>query len=82
MITALSDVHKQFLLKEFGVEVDSLETLDALDDEVFADIHNKLCLIEEEEFSDLDESERGDIAVEIQDYMAEQMEFEDFDVVA
>ncbi|MCL2121672.1 MAG: hypothetical protein FWH28_05415 [Clostridiales bacterium] len=77
MIDYLSDVHRKFLLDEFGVNINSLEDLDSLDDEVFVNIHNKLCLIEEEEFAYSNESERGDIAIDIQDYMAQQMEFED-----
>jgi len=77
MIKTLSEAHRQFLLKEFGVNINSLEDLDSLDDEVFVNIYNKLCLIEEEEFAYSNESERGDIAIEIQDYMAQQMEFED-----
>ena len=67
MERTLEKKHKDFLKKELGID-----NVDALDDERFFDTYDKLCDIEVEEFIDADESERGDIACEIMDYMAEQ----------
>ena len=63
----LTKVHKDFLQKEFGVT-----DVDSLNDDAFFELYDKLCDIEVNEFCDNIESERGDTAVEIMDYMAEQ----------
>ena len=74
--TALTEKHIDFLKAEFGID-----DVDSLDDEVFDEIYEKLCDIEIDEFVDSDESERGDTAVEIMDYMAEQYDYDDDDEV-
>jgi hypothetical protein len=63
----LTEKHKKFLSDEFNVN-----DIDSLDDDAFDTLYNKLSDIEIEEFNYKDESERGDIAVAIMDYMAEQ----------
>ena len=68
-ISKLEKRHINFLHKEFGID-----DIYSLSDEDFDKLYEKLCDIETSEFIDSDTSERGDIAVEIIDYMADQFD--------
>ena len=73
-MTTLEQKHIDFLKNEFGIN-----DIDSLSDNMFDEIYEKLCDIEVKEFMNSDNSIRGDIAVEIIDYMADQFDDENIE---
>lgn len=62
----LNERHKKLLSSEFGVD-----DIDAISKKEAQELYESMCCIEEEEISEDEDSERGNLAADIVTYLSE-----------
>ena len=70
MMLNLEDRHTNYLKTEFGID-----DIDAIGDDAFDELFDKLCVVEEVEFDEDGDPEIGNLATEIKDYMIDAFEY-------
>ena len=71
-MNSLDERHIKFLKDEYGVS-----DIDALDDNAFDELLDKLAIDEEKEIVENKNYEKGDLIAEIKDYMIDAFEYDD-----